>query len=186
MPLQYQQHVTLSHSEGHSSGVTCLEFSPSGSLVASGSMDGRVCVWEVDRGKLLYAFSGRSAVLCLLWIPPTDNCMICGMEDGTLASLTISEVCCALFQSPHLTLLVQGVISVEGFWAHKYPVEHLAFNGAQLASGAHKEVAVWSQLETREFRPLCTRTRLSSPRTKGLGRRWPKSGGLLKALLTGI
>lgn len=39
----------------------------------------------------------------------------------------------------------QDTIQLNGFWAHKYPVERLAVSGTQLASGAHKEVKIWSQ-----------------------------------------
>lgn len=28
-------------------------------------------------------------------------------------------------------------------WGHRYPVERLAFNGRELASGAHQELKVW-------------------------------------------
>ncbi|EMD32308.1 hypothetical protein CERSUDRAFT_77601 [Gelatoporia subvermispora B] len=38
----------------------------------------------------------------------------------------------------------QSLLKLDGFWAHCYPVECLAFNGTHLASGAHKELKVWA------------------------------------------
>ncbi|KAI0753041.1 WD40-repeat-containing domain protein [Daedaleopsis nitida] len=129
MPLQYQRTVWLLHSEGHCNGVTTVVFSPNGQLLASGGMDGRVCIWSVPQRKILHVFSGKSAVLSLAWLESANNQLICGMEDGTIASLAITT----------------ESIQLDGFWAHQYPVERLAVCGTQLASGAHKEVKIWSQ-----------------------------------------
>lgn len=92
MPLKYQQYLHLLHSKGHSDTVTSIAFSPSGLLLASGSLDGRVCVWDINTSKLRYVFSGKSAVLSILWAPPGDCHVVCGMENGTIASLLISAV----------------------------------------------------------------------------------------------
>ncbi len=67
-------------------------FSPNGLLLASGGMDGHVCIWDTIRAKLLYVFSGRSAILSLAWIESSNDSLVCGMEDGTIASLKISNV----------------------------------------------------------------------------------------------
>ncbi|KAH9834088.1 WD40-repeat-containing domain protein [Rhodofomes roseus] len=129
MPLQYQQLAKLSHPKGHSDGIAMVAFSPSGLLLASGGLDGRLCVWDVDSGKLRYVFSGKSAVLSMSWDLLGDEHIVCGMEDGTIASMTMSG----------------DSISVSGFWAHRSPVERLAYNGTYLASGAQEELAVWSR-----------------------------------------
>lgn len=92
MPLQYQQKARLLHSEGHSHGVTTATFSPNGSLLASGGMDGRVCIWSLCTNKLRYVFSGKSPVLSLCWLESSNEELVCGMEDGTIASLRISTV----------------------------------------------------------------------------------------------
>ncbi|KAI0363917.1 WD40 repeat-like protein [Pilatotrama ljubarskyi] len=129
MPLEYQQHSRFTHPEAHCDAVTAVAFSPHGQLLATGGLDGRVCLWDVVSSKLLYVFSGTSPVLSLQWLHSDEN-LVCGMEDGTVASLGIS------MKSIHL----------EGFLAHRYPVERLAFHGTYLASGAHREVKVWTRM----------------------------------------
>ena len=147
MSLAYRKHLQLRHSEGHSDGVTAVSFSSTGDFLASGGLDGRVCVWDMHAGELRYVFSGNSAVLCLEWLPPTLS-IVCGMEDGTLALLSIVHVSAKFFRHEMCDdlLVEQDVMMVNGFWAHQYPVERLAYSGDQLASGAHKEVKVWTYL----------------------------------------
>ncbi|TFK83033.1 WD40 repeat-like protein [Polyporus arcularius HHB13444] len=136
MPLQYQPLARLLHPEGHSDGVSTVCFSPNGLLLASGGMDGRVCVWSMCSNKLLYVFSGRSPVLSLAWLAASNDKLVCGMEDGTIASLTLAT----------------DVIRLNGFLAHRFPVERLAICGTQLASGAHKEVKVWARTANGDFK----------------------------------
>lgn len=45
-----------------------------------------------------------------------------------------------------MTLLLQNDFAMRGFWAHRYPVEHLAVMGDYVASGAHEELKVWQWL----------------------------------------
>ena len=37
----------------------------------------------------------------------------------------------------------KDIVRLDGFLAHRYPVERFAFNGVHLVSGAHKEVKIW-------------------------------------------
>ena len=92
MPLQYQQTVRFQHRDGHSDAVATIAFSPNGLLLASGGLDGRVCIWDVRSSKLLYAFSGKSAVLSLLWLGMSNKNLVCGMANGTIVPLAISRV----------------------------------------------------------------------------------------------
>lgn len=58
--------------EGHSAAVTCLELSPSGLLLVSGSMDGTCRLWDTSSGqavKVVPVGGGTRPVLALLSIP---------------------------------------------------------------------------------------------------------------------
>ena len=65
--------------EGHTAGVSSLQFSPNGKLLASGGHDNTVCVWDVEKRKLLKTLRGhagrvrrwRSRRSCPTWKP---NC----------------------------------------------------------------------------------------------------------------
>ncbi|KAI0355760.1 WD40 repeat-like protein [Trametes cingulata] len=144
MPLEYQQHLRLAHSEAHRDAVTTVAFSPHGQVLGTGGLDGRVCVWDVASGKLLYVFSGKSPVLSLVWLQSNER-LVCGMQDGTVATMAISA----------------NLINLEGFLAHRGPVERLAFNGTYLASGAQKEVKVWAHTPARSWKLAAE---LSAPR----------------------
>ncbi|KAI0363071.1 WD40 repeat-like protein [Pilatotrama ljubarskyi] len=133
--LLYQQSTRLQHHEGHSDAVTVVAFSPDGERLASGGLDGRVCVWSVGSGKLLHVFLGKSSVLSVLWLDSNEY-LVCGMEDGTIASLAI-----------HARRL-----QLTGFLAHRYPVERLVFNGTYLASAAHREVKVWARITNTSWK----------------------------------
>ena len=45
---------------GHSSGVTSVVFSPSGTQALSGSRDGMLKLWDVETGREIRTFSGHS------------------------------------------------------------------------------------------------------------------------------
>jgi len=52
---------------GHTDAVYCLTWSPNGAYVASGGLDGNICVWEVDSGDMVRRFDGRSAIYSVDW-----------------------------------------------------------------------------------------------------------------------
>ncbi|KAI0827479.1 WD40-repeat-containing domain protein [Trametes gibbosa] len=125
MVLRYLESTRLNH--GHSSGVTALAFSARATHIASAGLDGKVCIWNPLDGRLLHVFSSPVPVLSLTWVKPSEDTVICGLQDGTVVSLVIGPV----------------DLVVAGFWAHSYPVECLSVTGSLLASGAHEEVRVW-------------------------------------------
>ncbi|RDX40103.1 WD40 repeat-like protein [Lentinus brumalis] len=133
MPLQYLRHSRLIHPAGHTGAITTITFSPDGRLLASGGLDGRVCVWQLSSGKLVAVCSGKSSVLSLVWLD-SEGHLVCGMADGTIASVAIGAV----------------FLKLDGFLAHRYPVEHFAYNGTHLASGAHREVKIWARASEGE------------------------------------
>ncbi|RPD58128.1 WD40 repeat-like protein [Lentinus tigrinus ALCF2SS1-7] len=122
---RYEEVCRLSN--GHSQGITAVAFSAQGTYLATSGLDGKVCIWLVENGTLLIAYCGKSPILSLAWMPYREDALLCGGKDGNIALLTVTP----------------NAVYVNGFYAHRYPVECLAIESDCVASGAHRELKVW-------------------------------------------
>lgn len=89
MVLHYQEYHKLAN--GHTKGITKVVFSPDGTHLATGGLDGRICIWDVEEGELCYVYSGTSVVLDLVWHSASPGLM-CGLADGHIAWMSFSGV----------------------------------------------------------------------------------------------
>ncbi|KAI0364053.1 WD40 repeat-like protein [Pilatotrama ljubarskyi] len=105
---------------------------PRGSFLASAALDGKACIWSLPDACLLHVFSGSIPILSIAWKDNGEDTIICGLEDGTVVCLTVT----------------QSDLQVFGFWAHSFPVECLRASRGFLASGAHEEVRIWRETGT--------------------------------------
>jgi len=64
--------------------VMCMAFSPDSSLVATGSSNGLVCVWDATTGKLLRESPGHSASLETITFSPDGRVVASGSFDTTI------------------------------------------------------------------------------------------------------
>lgn len=85
---QYQQKLVLE--DGHTQGITAVAFSRDGVYLATAGLDGRVCIWNTDDGKLLHMYKGSSPVLSLAWVPSGEEALLFGTRDGNIGLLTVS------------------------------------------------------------------------------------------------
>ncbi len=137
----YTQTAHLSGS--HSDGITAVAFNAQGSFLATASLDGTVCIWNAGTWSLVDAYHAGKAVTSITWA--ADNALVCGLGDGNMSSVVKDDEVSGVDSSRRPTSL-KGPgkqITVSGFWAHRYPVEHLAVCGRFLASGAQKELHVY-------------------------------------------
>ncbi|KAI0744432.1 WD40-repeat-containing domain protein [Earliella scabrosa] len=122
-----RRYTQLCHLNCHEDAITAVVFSPQGNFLATGSLDGKLCIWNVEEGRLLYRHIGEHEITSIVWLPDGEEELLFGTRCGHVARLTVT----------------QNDLSVSGFWAHAYPVEHLAIKDSWLASGALKEVKLW-------------------------------------------
>ena len=69
--------------KGHAGTVTSVAFSPSGKILASGSVDQRVRLWDTTTGKLLHTFSNHTSKISALAFA-RDDVLASGSSDGTV------------------------------------------------------------------------------------------------------
>lgn len=72
--------------QGHTAGVPSLAFSPEGMLLASGSLDSSVRLWEVDTGKNVAILQGHNTRVNAIAFSPDGKLLASG--DGSIWSPT--------------------------------------------------------------------------------------------------
>lgn len=89
---RYVEAGRLEDELGHSKGVTSLAFSTHGSYLASGGLDAKICIWNATTKKLLHSIKVSVAVLSLDWEKRDEDLLLCGLEDGTMVSVSVTSV----------------------------------------------------------------------------------------------
>ena len=69
---------------GHSLGVTSVAFSPDGKLLASGSADNSIKLWNVASGRELRTLSGHTAPVSSVAFSPDGKVLASGSWDTTI------------------------------------------------------------------------------------------------------
>jgi len=115
--------------EGHQGIVRSVAFDPQGEMLASGSQDNTVKLWDVQSGKLLRTLKGHHDMINSVTFDPQDGTLASGSVDNTVK----------LWQSKNGKLL-------RTLNAHQSMVTSVVFNpqGGTLASGGgDKTVKLW-------------------------------------------
>jgi WD40 repeat protein len=69
--------------DGHTSLVTSVAFSPDNRLLASGSVDANVKLWDTATGRELLTLSGHTQIINALAFSPDGKFIVSGSEDGS-------------------------------------------------------------------------------------------------------
>ncbi|KAL0335593.1 UNVERIFIED_CONTAM: hypothetical protein Sradi_4771200 [Sesamum radiatum] len=76
--------ATLVATGGHQDSVSSLSFSADGQLLASGSLDGIVKVWDISRGELKCTLDGPSGGIEWVRWHPKGHLLLAGSEDSSV------------------------------------------------------------------------------------------------------
>jgi WD40 repeat protein len=87
----YCQKLELVTQSGHSGIVWTCSFSPDGKILASGSIDGTVKLWDVKSGKELRTLYGHTEGILSLCFSPDGNMLAGGSSDGTVNLLSVID-----------------------------------------------------------------------------------------------
>ena len=89
-PLRYKLAQQLDCSRG--STVTALAFSPKGSYLAAGNLNGTLSIFLTSSGQTLHEVQVASGVsiLSIVWIAHDERQLLCGLGNGVVISATIT------------------------------------------------------------------------------------------------
>jgi WD40 repeat protein/DNA-binding SARP family transcriptional activator len=122
---------------GHELEVSGLAFSRDGSLLASGSVDTVVRIWEVDSGRELHALTGFEGMVLGLDFDPAGQRLAAGSFDGTVR---IWDVGTGAEQMTLVMPLPPESGSVDDRWINDV---EFSPDGQFLAVGVFTQVIVW-------------------------------------------
>jgi len=174
--------------EGHESRVWSVSFSPDGTLLASGSWDNTIKLWNADDGRELATLHGHSDRVYSVTFSPDGTLLASGSADKTIRLWNVTdgqeirtlhghsdEVWSVTF-SPDGTLLASGSRDktiklwkvadgreIRTLQGHSVFIRSVTFSpdNTILASGGGEEVKLWRVADGREIRTLHADTVIS-------------------------
>ena len=90
MARRYTETVFLTN--GHTQGISCVEFSLDGTLIATGGLDGNLCVWTTDGGRLLHTYACANPITSIAWTPGQRPTIVAGSKAGNIVILVVNNV----------------------------------------------------------------------------------------------
>ncbi|NEP39779.1 MAG: tetratricopeptide repeat protein [Okeania sp. SIO2G4] len=132
--------VVTNEFQAHSEGVSCLAISPDGQILASGSYDDTIKLWQLSTGEEISTFTGHSDDVESVAFNPNGEILASGSYDHTIKLWQLSTG--------------KKIRTLRG---HSNDIESLAFspNGQILASGGDdNEIKLWQVSTGNELHTL--------------------------------
>lgn len=154
----------------HPPQVNCISFNPDGSLIAAGSDDNLVRVWELEKGTLINTFKGHTGEVRSVAFTPSSR-LVSGSDDGSVRLWDVANGAHRILKSH--THPVKSVACTSGWVAygtssdvhlydianpskkqtfdHPHTVDSVSFSpdGQRLAVGGGHTVRVWRVLDEK-------------------------------------
>ena len=73
----------------HDSTITCVAFSGKGDYIASGGLDWKLLIFSSADGQLHYSVTTPSPIKSLIWLPGSEQVLVCACHNGILINVTI-------------------------------------------------------------------------------------------------
>jgi WD40 repeat protein len=70
--------------EGHTHAVASISFHPQGNLLASGSFDHTLKLWDLEQGKNIATLQGHTGQIRSVTFDPEGRMLVSSSEDGTI------------------------------------------------------------------------------------------------------
>lgn len=99
---------------GHEDGVTCAEFSPTGTFIATGSEDGTAKVWAVKDGVCWATMQGHGAAVRGVGFSPDNQLLVTASQDMTAKVWNAVNGACKLTLEGHRGFVTASSFSPDG------------------------------------------------------------------------
>ncbi|NEQ70424.1 MAG: hypothetical protein F6K21_34020 [Symploca sp. SIO2D2] len=125
--------------KAHQNSVTSVSFSPNGKLLASGSWDNTIKIWDLEEGEELLTLSGHQSSVKSVSFSPDGKLLASGSWDNTTKIWDLEE------GGEPLTLS-----------GYQFGTESVSFGpgGKLLASGSGNKIKIWNLEERGELLTL--------------------------------
>ncbi|PWI64590.1 hypothetical protein PCL_09520 [Purpureocillium lilacinum] len=140
--------------EGHGSSVSSVAFSPDGKLVASGSYDKTIKIWDAETGEVQRALAGHGEWVRSVALSPDGKLVASGSDDKTIKIWDTATGEAQRTLVGHGSSVRSVTFSPDG---HGSSVSSVAFspNGKLVASGSYdKTIKIWDAETGEALRTL--------------------------------
>ena len=88
MPLRFRGKYMLTPAS-REGAITCAAFSVHGDYIAIGGLDRKLHVFSLDNGQLHYSVGSPGPIKSLIWLPGTEQTLVCACHGGILMNVVI-------------------------------------------------------------------------------------------------
>ncbi|KAI9434626.1 WD40-repeat-containing domain protein [Lactarius indigo] len=129
MPIQFRGKYLLTHPT-REDAITCVAFSIHGDFIAIGGLDRKLHIFSLANGQLHYSIVSPSHIKSLIWLPGTEQTLVCACYSGILMNIVVRP---------------GDSINLSCFRAQHHAIEFMAADASTgyLSTGSGSDVQIW-------------------------------------------